>query len=567
MPALNPNEYAYLWSPTRQMLDKNGKPLVGGYVMLDQHGTPGVEALSYSDWNGTLNARRILLDSLGRASAIVENDKTYDMYVYNRFNVLTWSALGVNCSGEGGSGPLRFTSSDGSIIITRTNNIVDLKVFHDEKVFGSAEADSVDGNGLIEFDNVSSGDITVVSAGTLHIGAGKLYHVTVALEFETTTVNPLYCDCQLTDSEHTVHKFSLDASRIKQMVELSWDAVSSSDTFQLYIQAPSIFTVTSAELYIHSVNPVVGGSTPQMQSDWDVTDIDSPAYIKNKPDLSVYARLADLAAVAFSGDYDDLANKPDLSVFARSADLATVATTGSYNDLTNVPAHLVQDADYIHTDNNFTDADKSKLDGIEAGAEANVQADWNQSDSSADDYIKNKPEIANVPSVSSSDDGKVLMASYSGGIGSYSWQVAPTGVPDSTASDSGKILTVLPDGTPSWEEPAAQPQVQSDWEEDDTTEPSYIQNKPAEMPFEAGSNISFSVQNNKLRVDCTAQAIPSSTAQDEGKVLTVDSNGDPDWQPAPTFTQQQSDWNQSDSAAADYIKNKPSIPVIGTVEL
>lgn len=39
----------------------------------------------------------------------------------------------------------------------------------------------------------------------------------------------------------------------------------------------------------------------------------------------------------------------------------------------------------------MSSTDKSKLDGIEAGAEANVQVDWTQSTSSADDYIKNKP--------------------------------------------------------------------------------------------------------------------------------------------------------------------------------
>ena len=52
-----------------------------------------------------------------------------------------------------------------------------------------------------------------------------------------------------------------------------------------------------------------------------------------------------------------------LSVKANSADLATVATTGSYNDLTNKPT-------------------------IPA---AQIQSDWNQSDNSAVDYIKNKP--------------------------------------------------------------------------------------------------------------------------------------------------------------------------------
>jgi len=41
--------------------------------------------------------------------------------------------------------------------------------------------------------------------------------------------------------------------------------------------------------------------------------------------------------------------------------------------------------------NDFTDANVVKLGGIEDGAEVNVQADWEQSDDTADDYIKNKP--------------------------------------------------------------------------------------------------------------------------------------------------------------------------------
>ena len=41
----------------------------------------------------------------------------------------------------------------------------------------------------------------------------------------------------------------------------------------------------------------------------------------------------------------------------------------------------------------MSSTDKAKLDAIQEGAEANVQSDWNQTDSSADDYIKNKPNI------------------------------------------------------------------------------------------------------------------------------------------------------------------------------
>ena len=39
----------------------------------------------------------------------------------------------------------------------------------------------------------------------------------------------------------------------------------------------------------------------------------------------------------------------------------------------------------------MSSTDKTKLDGIASGAEVNVQSDWNQTSSSADDYIKNKP--------------------------------------------------------------------------------------------------------------------------------------------------------------------------------
>lgn len=41
----------------------------------------------------------------------------------------------------------------------------------------------------------------------------------------------------------------------------------------------------------------------------------------------------------------------------------------------------------------MSSSDKSKLNGIASGAEVNVQSDWNETDSSKDSYIKNKPAI------------------------------------------------------------------------------------------------------------------------------------------------------------------------------
>ena len=51
------------------------------------------------------------------------------------------------------------------------------------------------------------------------------------------------------------------------------------------------------------------------------------------------------------------------------------------------------DASYIHTDNNYTTAEKNKLSGIAAGAEVNVQSNWNETDSTSDSYIQNKPDV------------------------------------------------------------------------------------------------------------------------------------------------------------------------------
>ena len=58
------------------------------------------------------------------------------------------------------------------------------------------------------------------------------------------------------------------------------------------------------------------------------------------------------------------------------------------------------------SDGFMSSADKEKLDGIAAGAEVNVQSDWNQSDNTADDFIKNKPSIGSgVTNLSTTADG------------------------------------------------------------------------------------------------------------------------------------------------------------------
>lgn len=55
--------------------------------------------------------------------------------------------------------------------------------------------------------------------------------------------------------------------------------------------------------------------------------------------------------------------------------------------------------------NDYTTAEKNKLNGIATGAEANVQANWAETDSSDDAFIKNKPTIPSKTSDLTNDSG------------------------------------------------------------------------------------------------------------------------------------------------------------------
>ena len=193
--------------------------------------------------------------------------------------------------------------------------------------------------------------------------------------------------------------------------------------------------------------------TKRIQGDADInttlgTKADkSDTYTKTQVDDAL--ALKQDANTAFSGDYDDLTNKPDLSVYAESADLATVATSGDYDDLSNKPtipvvptnvSAFTNDAGYLtehqSLDNYYTktqvdtalsgkvsqadfdvkeevvstalnELEENKQDKLTAGANITIdannvisstggtqqQADWNQTDTTAVDYIKNKPTI------------------------------------------------------------------------------------------------------------------------------------------------------------------------------
>lgn len=113
---------------------------------------------------------------------------------------------------------------------------------------------------------------------------------------------------------------------------------------------------------------IAAGAEVNVQSDWNAVNGD--AYILNKPTIP-----------------------------------------SAMSDLTN-DDNYVQDASYVHTDNNYTTAEKTKLAGIASGAEANVQSDWNVTSSTSDAFIKNKPTIPTKTSDLTNDSDFVSDGSY-----------------------------------------------------------------------------------------------------------------------------------------------------------
>lgn len=111
---------------------------------------------------------------------------------------------------------------------------------------------------------------------------------------------------------------------------------------------------------------------------------------------------------------DDKVNELDVTVSGASASKTLSALSeadgkisASFQNIqiaesqvTNLTTDLGNKVDKVSgkglSTNDYTTTEKDKLAGIAEGAEVNVQPDWNQTTTTADDYIKNKPTIPTV---------------------------------------------------------------------------------------------------------------------------------------------------------------------------
>ena len=383
--------------------------------------------------------------------------------------------------------------------------------------------------------------------------------------------------------------------------------------------------------------------------------------LNGKPDLSIYAESSNLATVATTGSYDDLADKPTIPAAQVNSDwnassgvaeilnkptLSAVATTGDYDDLVNkpsIPAAQINsdwteidtaskayiqnkpDLGVYATRTELTSGLATKQDtigdlatirsGAALGATAVQPGDLpsvDQSYSSSSTNAQSGTAVAQaisgvdaVPEVTSSDSGKVLVAAYSGGTGSYAWASTPPANAvildfDSTWSDfhtpysAGRKdiyykytdpFSPFYSGAELYLHLTAVSYVDGStgntfalfegaWQASGVDGVEYTVR--CKFRYSGSPLVSFttltadqsysSSSNNAQSGVAVSQAIsavnqvPASTSADEGKVLTVGSNGDPEW--GAGLTQVQADWDEADTSSDAFIRNKPTIPSV-----
>ena len=330
----------------------------------------------------------------------------------------------------------------------------------------------------------------------------------------------------------------------------------------------------------------------------------SDTYTKTEVDTAL--ALKQDASTAFSGDYNDLSNKPDLTVYAESADLATVATSGSYDDLSNKPtiptvptnvSAFTNDAGYL--------TEHQSLDNYYTKSEVDAELDTKQdiSDAFSGDYndLTNKPTIPTVPTnVSAFTNDAGYLTEHQSLANYYTKTETDALIPDtsyfvtksefdtkeeviSTALNeledgkqdkltAGSNITIDANNVIS---STGGTQQQADWNQTDTTAVDYIKNKPtipdtsyfvtkaeynpkevaiAEALIDLNENkadkTELNAKQDALVSGTNIKTINNQSILGEGNIEIQGGGGG----------QQQADWNQTDTTAVDFIKNKPVIP-------
>lgn len=168
--------------------------------------------------------------------------------------------------------------------------------------------------------------------------------------------------------------------------------------------------------------------------------------------------------------------------------------------------------------NDFTTTLKTKLDGIESGAEENVQVDWSVTDSTSDAFIKNKPTIPSAVTVDSSFSStstnpvqnQVINTALNGKVDKV------TGKSLSTNDFTSELKTKL-EGIAT----GAEVNVQVDWNETNSGSDAFIKNKPTIPPAVTVDSSLSGTSTNPVQNQVINTALGNKVDKVTGKGLST----------------------------------------------
>ena len=590
--------FAPLFPLETQFQAKSGRNNTGGWLKVYLAGTDD-PADTYSDYVGTRNPERIVLDDNGRATVICDKSRAYRLEVYDISGALLWTEEPLYCSGTGGGGvsAVRVESSDGSIAVDRST--VGSVTTYDL----SLAEDSTDLLNWIRCDGAQKLDGTdtwkpTYAAGTMLVGergivlsADQYYHVTAHIRATKSSAAPYYDDIFLlyklddgtTVTPVTRQTVIVDCSLgLSQDFEFSTDVMAESDCELLLDilgqeQSGVSFEVLNVELHrVYSGAPhIPGGTIRAEQSDWTETDDRKMSYIKHRPDLSLYVTDSELETIlegyaTTTALSTGLASKQDTisdlatirsgaaagATAVQAGDLSTVAFTGSYNDLLDrptIPTVPVQDVE----------VNGSSVVNAQGVAEIPI-------DTGAFVAVYGTTTMAQV--TAAYDAGKDIVCRYNDGRGRvYSGQLSSFAYGAYTFSTTDGFteydFTLSPNGADgAWSISSKSiPSVDSSYNASSYAAQSGVavaQALSSYTPTASLSTVALTGDYDDLSNKPTIPVLPDTKDLVAGSNISITETSSTVTISATAAPQLQANWNESDSSSVQYIQNKPTIPVL-----
>lgn len=370
-------------------------------------------------------------------------------------------------------------------------------------------------------------------------------------------------------------------------------AVATSGSYNDLTDKPAIPTVDITKAYADSTYQVKGN------------------YLTQHQDISGKANISDLADVATSGDYNDLSNKPnipslsgyateqwvgqqgyltqhqDISGKVDSSDLATVATTGSYNDLINKPtiptvptkvSAFTNDSGYLTQHQDISG--KANVSDVYTKQESDAK--YLTSHQSLSGYTTSSDVEARLGNIGNKTVKGYVDDKFDDafGVDAEGISALKTILEDSdtttgiltaigTKANSSDLSTVATSG--SYNDLSNKPTNVSEF----TNDAGYLTQHQSLSDYytktqidQKNNTLSETITNKADKVNTYTKTevdnliSPKVDSSDLASVATSGSYNDLSNKPTIPAAQIQSDWTQTDTEEPDYIKNKPTIPVI-----